>query len=248
MGLLAAVLVVATSAPALADTTGPGSIQGLGLDGTGQVLTIEVSGNVLAVVGTGRASVEPDIADVILGVTKRAEGAEQASADAAAAMAAVVASLLEAGIPESAIRTTQLTLSPVYDYDSEPAPIVGWEISNTVSATVSDVESVGDIIDEAVTAGANRIDGITFRVADASATEAEASAIAVADAQAKAEHLATEAGLRLGGIISLSEINFQPPETLYAQGDTTGGSGFVTPILPGNVEQIVNVSVVYAVE
>ena len=139
-------------------------------------------------------------------------------------MAAVVASLLEADIPESAIRTTQLDLYPVYDYDTEPAPIVGWETSNMVTATVSEVEAVGDIVDKAVTAGANRIDGITFRVADASAAEAQASSFAVADAKAKAEHLATEAGLRLGGIISLSEISLQPPETFFGQGDTTGGS------------------------
>ncbi len=248
MGLLAAVLVVAYPGPALADTTGSGSVQSLSLDGTGQVLTIDVTGSVLTVVGTGSASVEPDVADIIIGVTKRAESAEQASSDAAAAMAAVVASLLEAGIPESAIRTNQLDLYPVYDYDTEPAPIVGWEISNTVNATVSDVGSVGDMVDKAVTAGANRIDGITFRVADATAVETEARSIAVADAKARAEQLATEAGLRLGDIISLSEVSLQSPDPFFGQGDTTGGAGFATPVLPGNVERSVNVSVVYAVE
>ena len=247
IGLLAIALMVGASGAAAADTSGA-TVQSLSLDGTGTVLNIDVTGSVLTVVGSGRVFVEPDLADVTLGVTKRADSAEQASADAAAAMAAVVASLLEAGIAEADVRTTQLNLYPVYDYETEPAPIVGWEISNTVSATVRDVEAVGDIVDGAIAAGANRIDGITFRVADPTAAETQARAIAVADANAKAGQLAAAAGLELGGILSLSEISLNPEEPLLAQGDTAGGAGFATPILPGNVELSVNVSVAYAVE
>lgn len=247
VGLLVAVSMIGFPGAVLADT-GDGSLQGISLEGAGHVLSIDVTGSVLTVMGSGSVFTEPDRADIILGVTKRADSAEQASADAAAAMAAVVASLLEAGVAEADIRTTQLNLYPVYDYETEPAPIVGWEIGNTVSATVSEVEAVGDILDKAIVAGANRIDGITFRVADPTAAEAQARAIAVADANAKAEQLAAAAGLALGDIISLSEVSLNPPEALYATGDTTGGAGFATPILPGNVELSVNVSVVYSIE
>lgn len=248
IGLLSAALVGPTSGTALADTAGDTAVQALSLDATGTVLSIEVTGSVVTVVGTGRVLVEPDIADVTLGVTTRAETAEGASVDAAAAMAAVVASLLESGIAEADIKTTGLNLNPVYDYETEPAPIVGWELGNTVNATVRDVEAVADIVDRAIAAGANRIDGISFRVADPSVAESEARSVALADADAKAEELAAAAGLDLGGIISLSEVSLNPQEPLFAQGDTAGGRGFATPILPGTVEVSVNVSVAYGVE
>lgn len=244
--LLAAAWVGPMSGTALADTAG-GTVESLSLDGTGTVLSINVTGPVVTVVGTGRVLVEPDIADVTLGVTTRAETAEQASVQAAAAMAAVVASLLESGIAESDIRTTTLNLNPVYDYDTEPAPIVGWEVSNTVIASVREAEAAADIVDRAIAAGANRIDGISFRVADPSVAESEARSIALADANATAEELAAAAGLDLGGIISLSEVSLNAPEPLLAQGDTAGGRGFATPILPGTVEVSVSVSVAYGV-
>jgi hypothetical protein len=163
-------------------------------------------------------------------------------------MTAVVAALTEAGIAEDAIQTTQLNLSPVYDYDTEPPPIVGWEATNMVRVTVSDVGAVGDIVDSAMEAGANRIDGISFRVDDQSAAEAAARVAAVRDASVKARELAAAAGLDLLDIISLSEIAGSGTEVmLEGQGDTTGGGGFATPVLPGTVEVIVSVSVAYGI-
>jgi hypothetical protein len=245
--IVAAVLLPASSA-VLADTMGGAEVQSLGISDGGHLISISVDGKVLTVVGTGRAVLPPDTADVTLGVSLRGASANEVAQSASSAMAAVVTSLTDAGIAEDAIQTTQLNLSPVYDYETEPPPIVGWEATNMVRVTVSDIDAVGDIVDSAMQAGANRIDAISFRVDDQSAAEAAAREAAVTDASVKAGELATAAGLDLSGIISLSEIAGGGTEVILEdQGDTTGGVGFATPILPGTVEVVVSVTVAYGI-
>jgi uncharacterized protein YggE len=237
------------SSLALADTMGGSGVESVGISEGGHLISIDVDGNVLTVVGTGREEMTPDTADVTLGVTIRGESASEVAQSASSAMTAVVAALTQADIAEDAIQTTQLSLSPAYDYETEPPPIVGWDASNMIRVTVSDNEAVGDVVDTAMGAGANRIDGISFRVADQTAAKAAARVAAVADASLKAGELAAAAGLELTDVISLSEIAGSSTEVvLEGQGDTTGGPGFATPVLPGTVEVIVSVSVVYGVE
>jgi uncharacterized protein YggE len=239
------------SSVVLADTGDGGEVQSLAIAEGGHLISISVDGNVLTVVGNGREELPPDVADVALGVMMRGDSASEAAQGASAAMTAVIAALTEAGIAEDAIQTTQLNLSPVYDYETEPPPIVGWEATNMVRVTISDIEAVGDTIDAAMQAGANRIDQISFRVDDPTAAKAAARAAAVADASVKAGELASAAGLDLTGIVSLSEIagsSTQVSLDEVGQGDTTGGPGFATPVLPGTVEVVVSVSAVYGVE
>jgi uncharacterized protein YggE len=245
--LLTAAVMLTASSVALADTMGGTEVQSVGISG-GHLISVNIEGKVLTVVGTGRAVLPPDTADVVLGVSVRGEGAGEVAQRASAAMAAVVTALTEAGIAESDLQTTQLGLSAVYDYETEPPPIVGWEASNMIRVTVSDIEAVGDIVDTAMQAGANRIDGITFRVEDETAAKAAARASAVADANLKADELAAAAGLDLTGIVSLSELADTGTEVmLEGMGDTGGGQGFATPVLPGTVAVVVSVTVAYAI-
>ena len=82
----------------------------------------------------------------------------------------------------------------------------------------------------------------------ATAAEAAARVAAVTDANRKAGELAAAAGLDLSGIVSLSEIAGGGTEVvLEDQGDTTGGVWFATPILPGTMEVVVSVTVVYGI-
>ena len=111
--------------------------------------------------------------------------------------------------------------------DRAAADWVRWDARDII-VTVSDIEGVGDIVDTAMGAGANRIDGIAFRVDNQ--TAAKAAAAAVADANVKAGELAAAAADR----------RHQPRRVagggaevvLEGQGDAAGGPGFATPVLP----------------
>ncbi|MBP1706234.1 MAG: hypothetical protein H6Q36_1973, partial [Chloroflexi bacterium] len=71
---------------------------------------------------------------------------KDARAVAAAQMNRVIAALKAAGIAEKDIQTANLSLQPVYDYsNSGAAPrLVGYRLTNTVAATVRDLDKVGD--------------------------------------------------------------------------------------------------------
>ena len=204
----------------------------------------------ISVTGTGRVKAEPDVADINLGVTKQGEDAQSAAGEAATTMDAVINALLEAGVAEADIQTTSLSLNPIYDWDENPPDIEGWEASNQVNVTVRDIEAVGAVVDAATAAGATNVNGISFRVEDPTAAEAEARSAAVAAAKAKADQLATDAGVTIIGVISISESGGQQPQPIYmerAAFDMAAGEALATPVLPGQVELSISVFIQYEI-
>jgi uncharacterized protein YggE len=205
----------------------------------------------ISVTGVGRVKAEPDVADVNLGVTKQGEDAQAAAAEAATTMDAVINALLEAGVAESDIQTTSLSLYAVYDYNDNPPEIEGWEARNLVNATVRDIESVGEVVDAATAAGATDVTGISFRVDDPAAAEAEARSAAVADARVKADQLAADAGVTIIGVVSISESGAQMPQPIYmerAAFDMAAAEAIpTTPVLPGQVELSISVFIQYEI-
>lgn len=233
-GVLAASLMGAATASAAAQST---------TDGNETLRTLSVSGN-------GRVKAVPDVADINIGVVERAREAAAASHKAAASMDAVISALLELGIDEKDIQTTNLNLSARYDWNNDPPKVVGWEASNTVSVTVRDIEMVGDVVDATVDSGANQVNGISFRVEDPTAAQEVARSSAVEDARAKAEQLATAAGVEIIGVVTISESGGQAPQPIYmarAEMSLAADGGVSTPVLAGEVELSVNVYIQYEI-
>ncbi|MGD8486656.1 MAG: SIMPL domain-containing protein [Chloroflexota bacterium] len=204
----------------------------------------------LSVNGTGRVNAVPDVADVNIGVTERAKEAAAASQQAADSMDSVIAALTGLGIDEKDIQTTNLSLNPIQDWNSQPPKITGWEASNQVRVTVREIDAVGTVVDAAVKAGANQVNGVSFRVEDPSAAQELARSAAVADARAKADQLAADAGVEIVGIISISESGGQQPQPIYmarAEMAVAADAGVTTPVLPGEVELAVNVFIQYEI-
>jgi uncharacterized protein YggE len=204
----------------------------------------------LSVSGTGRVNAVPDVADISLGVFETAKEAAAASQKAAASMEAVVQALLALGIDEKDIQTTSINLNARYDWNKEPAQIVGWEARNMVDVTVRDLDAVGDVVDAVVGAGSNQINGISFRVEDPTGAQTLARTAAVEDARAKADQLATDAGVEIVGIVSISESGGQQPQPIYMARQEmafAADAGASTPVLPGEVELSVFVSMVYEI-
>jgi len=86
------------------------------------ILALDPTGaneHTIAVSGTGRIVLSPDIADLRLGVSSTAKTVKAARAAAATSMTAVIASLKNLGIADKDIQTTTLSLQPVYDYAAE---------------------------------------------------------------------------------------------------------------------------------
>ena len=117
--------------------------------------------------GTGRVAVEPDVAELRLGVAIARPTVEAARAGAAEAMAAILAAVTGAGVARRDVRTTLLSVQPRYDYRDGKAPaLTGYDLANVVEVTVRDLGALGAVVDGALTAGATSLDGLTFRVDD----------------------------------------------------------------------------------
>lgn len=164
------------------------------------------TGPQITVTGEGVVELPPDMATLRLGVVSEARNAADALASNSADMAAVLAFLADAGVAETDIQTSGLTLMPRQDRDAQGrAMTVGFMASNQVTVRVRDLGRLGGLMDAVVREGANRFDGLQFGLSDMSAALAEARIRAVADARAKAETYSAAAGVTLGPIMTIAD-------------------------------------------
>jgi uncharacterized protein len=111
------------------------------------------------------------------------------------------------------------------------------------------------IMDVAVGAGANQISGVEWSVADPYALEAKAYAAAIRRAKLIAEQSASQAGVKLGEILSISNTvsRFFPRLTLNTESATLSSTAQMTrtialTLCPANVERQASVTITYAIE
>lgn len=205
----------------------------------------------ISVAGSGKVVVVPDLATVRLGVVIERKTAKEARQAAAESMTKVVAAIKKLGIDEKDIATANVSLSPVYDYPTNQAPrIRGYQLQNTVSVTVRDLDKLSDVLDNGVAAGATSVDGISFDVADRAASEAKARQAAVTDAKAKADTLASGLGVRISGVANVSEQVSTPVwyDRAYASGAAAPADAAAeTPVLPGTTDIVITVQVTFLI-
>lgn len=240
IGALATLLVVACSAPALAPRTAAAADP-----------TPTAPEHTISVGGYGQVSVTPDVADLQLGVQVTKDTVAQARAAAADAMTKAIAALKAAGIAERDIQTTTLSLQPVYDYASSGSQprLIGYQVTNSVSATIRDLDRIADAVDGAMAAGATTVNGITFRLDNPAAAESQARAAAMANARAKANELASAAGVTIVGVASITESSSPTPTPIPYLGAAAGSKADVaTPVQPGVTDVTVTVSVAYLID
>ena len=167
----------------------------------------------ILVSGEGESSVAPDMALVSLTVLREAKTAREALDAANAAMAAVIAAMKSSGIADRDLQTGGLQISPRYNYTNKPdgsqeAELVGYQVSNTLSLRVRDLEKTGEVVDKAVSLGVNQGGNISFTNEDTSKALTEARKRAVADAMQKAKTLSEAAGVQLGRVLDISDQTY----------------------------------------
>lgn len=158
----------------------------------------------------------PDIAFISAGVQTEALTADAALDQNRAHMNGVFAALKSAGVQDRHIQTSNFNISPRYNYEDNRAPrLTGYNATNTVTAKITDITSLGATIDAIVSAGGNTLNGITFGVEDDAAPRDEARREAIKTALARAELYASEAGYEIARIVSISEGSGGDPSTQF---------------------------------
>jgi len=207
------------------------------------------SAGTVTVPGVGRAAAAPDVATLQVGVVSRAEQAQVALDANEEAAAKVVAALRDAGVAEKDLQTTSFRVSPVQDYEKssrQRGEIVAYEVSHRVRATVRELPKLGALLDAAVRAGANQVDGIAFEVDDPTPLEARARRAAMADARKRAEELAAAEGLGIARLLRATEQDGGGPGPVRAMREVALAQGRgAVPVEPGEIELTVRVRAVY---
>ena len=204
------------------------------------------SGTII-VSGTGRVAVQPDVADLRLGVTVTRPTVAGARADAAATMDAILTAVEGAGVARADVRTAMLSVQPRYDYREDRAPVLtGYEVANLVEVSVRDLATLGDVVDATLGAGATSMDALTFRVADPAPAERQARVLAMTEARSHADVLAAAAGLIIDGVSDIIEGSpARPPMPLAKAERMALAADVATPVEPGTLEVAVSVTVTY---
>jgi uncharacterized protein len=169
----------------------------------------------VSVNGVGQVNVTPDEAIVVIGVETQAEAAGEAVTQNNTLMEDVLDALRAAGVQTVDIQTRNLRLFPRYEAERQPQPgglgdIIGYTAANQVEVRVRQVANVGEVIDAAIMAGANTIDGIHFEVSNPEQALDRAREAAFSDALRKAEQLAELADASLGNVMTITEYSRSP--------------------------------------
>lgn len=198
----------------------------------------------ISVSGEGTVHARPDTAYITLGFTGRNTSVTAAQQEAARHMDAVISKVKSLGVADKDIQTTGYD---IYRDDEHNVFVV----SNTVTVTVRDIQKSGKLLDEAVKAGANSLQGVGFGIENKSDLEKQARQKALENARQKAAQLAQFGGVQLGKPVAISEdvgdIRPYPVEVNTAAGGASS-SDARTPVEPGQMDVTVHVQVSYAIE
>lgn len=216
--------------------------------------------HVITVVGQGSISAAPDIATVVLGVNVSAATVEQAMEDASTRMDKIMTALKKLNISDKDITTSNYSIyyeeppryeMPAATKGSEETPAGVYRVSNMVTVKIRKLDQVGELIDAAVAAGANSLWGVNFDLEDRTELEAQARAKAMENARQRAEELAKLAGVRVGGVVQISEVvggTYYPMAAMPRAVEAAGMGGGAGPISPGELEISYQIQVTFELQ
>jgi len=211
------------------------------------------SPSTLSVDGSGSVMVTPDVASLSLAVTRSAALSSAALSAANRRVDAIVGAVRAAGVPAAGVQTESVDVSrrtvrigPRGDQHQVKRYVASESLSITSATSI-----VGRVIDVAVRAGADSIQGPYFSFSNPSAGVTAATTAALADARTRANAAAAALGYTVTGVQSVD----LDPQSAVLPGASDGATAPVatsapatpTNIHPGAQEVDATVAVVYTI-
>jgi uncharacterized protein YggE len=219
MKLFAAVLLVALSA-------------------TAQVTAVRRS---ITATGQADVAVTPDQARVVIAVVTQGTTADDAVMQNASTAQAVIAAVNGLIGNAGSVRTSAYSVSPGRDNSGK---ITGYTVTNSILATVNNLAITGRVMDAAVAAGANRIDGLSLGLQNDEPVRVQALRAAGQIARARATAIAAGLGVNLGQVLTAGESGVVVP-TIGVGGGAPGAA--TTAIEAGTLTVTARITVEYEI-
>ncbi len=162
----------------------------------------------ISATGTGEIQAKPDIAQIMLGVTTGVQpSAKEANDVLAKKFQGVVAAVKALGIADEDVKTTNLSVNPVYDYAGGKQTQRGFEASEQIEVKIRNLDNIGEVVAKTTAEGVNQVGGVNLTMDKPEALKEQAENAAIEDAQRRAKVLARQLGVRLGRVKYYSVIN-----------------------------------------
>jgi uncharacterized protein YggE len=169
----------------------------------------------------------------------------------------VIDVLKAAGVKDNETITSLFSVSPNYNYsqssNTTARRIIGFTVSNSIQIQSTNINNTSKWIDSAIAAGANTVDRIDFILSEKKLEETKTNLIkqAMQDARAKADIVASAAGMKVVGVMSinLNEFAIQPPfpSPIPLAKQSLVTEARPTPIISGQEEVTTNVGVIFLI-
>lgn len=200
----------------------------------------------ITVQGTAVVTGTPDIVTVTANASADAASVADAQDGINRIVESATAKLLELGVQEQDIVTSSFSCYPMYNYDTEPRRLTGYQANHTLQITCRDVEMLDSVIGAITDSGLTEIYDVSYDISNRSELYRQALALATQAAQEKAECLAQAAGLRLGALDSLTEnAGYDEGYAVNAMADLAKVESYSTGIRAGGVSVSARVTAVY---
>jgi hypothetical protein len=209
----------------------------------------------ISVTGSATASSNTDTLIIILGVESEAKTANESLSKNSNALNSVISALINSGISKDDIQTSNFRIYPLYDSIKDSNGnyqqiLIGYRVSNILSIQTEKIDSAGNIIDVAVSSGANRVDNVSFQLSEDKLQKISDDLIADAinDAKQKATKALVPLKQKIVGVKSvIIHDNLMPyhDSPMRASFDGFAESMKSAPIMSGDEEIRTDVSVIF---
>ncbi len=209
----------------------------------------------IAVNGLGRVYATPDILNANVGITETAKTTKEALAKTNEKVKQIIDIAVAEGVDKKDILTTNINMYPHYDYTNGRSVIDGYDSNQTLSIKIKKLESVAGVLDKLSAVDGLQIQNTSYDIEDKEKVYEKGRELAYQKAKTKADQLANLAGVKVGKVISLSDMTMdmssapQYPLFKNAMADGIGGASQETsPVAAGEMVFDMSINVVYSIQ
>lgn len=189
--------------------------------------------NTIQVTGAGFLEARPDIAVIHMSIVTRAREARDAQTDNAMKSQQLIKTLkVKYNLSEDDIQTTSYTVTAEYK-KTQPPTLQGYVVRHSIAVTMRFIDKLGEVLDTAISSGANFIEYIMYESSLQKEYELQALKLAMQEAQAKAQAIAESVGRNIIRVIRVSQGQY------FIENEKQEVAEDIDPdteILPGNIK------------
>jgi len=205
----------------------------------------------ITVSGEASEQVAPDRAILTVSLVSKNRELNVAKRENDQMVEKIVAIAREFKIAKEKIATSNVYISPEYNYINNKQQFIGYMVNRTLRITMDDISIHERVLSAIVDAKIDQVNGVEFALADPEKLAKNVRVKAVENARVKAQALAEAAGAKLGQVLNISTVDsgvMSPRPMMAMLKSTMATESSVAPSLPGMIDLRESVTVSFALE